>query len=98
MCTYAAWRISSRRNRDIQTGPGKSRRGEERSRAEEKMMTTAKTCRRMGRLFCCVLMAGLLAGMGHAQAPETTLVNDVVYRADGTPAKGTVLISWPAFQ
>ena len=39
-----------------------------------------------GRLF-------LLA----AQSPATTLVNDIVYRADGTPAGGTLLISWPAF-
>src|SRR5262249_25982447 len=25
------------------------------------------------------------------------IVNDVVYRADGSPAAGTLLISWPAF-
>ncbi len=30
-------------------------------------------------------------------APATTRVSDTVYRADGTPAAGTVLISWPAF-
>ena len=30
-------------------------------------------------------------------APATTRVTDNVYRADGTPANGTVLISWPAF-
>jgi hypothetical protein len=30
-------------------------------------------------------------------APATTHVSDTVYRADGTPASGTVLISWPAF-
>jgi hypothetical protein len=29
--------------------------------------------------------------------PATTRVSDAVYRADGTPASGTVLISWPAF-
>src|SRR5690349_105176 len=29
--------------------------------------------------------------------PATTIVNDVVYRADGNAAAGTLLISWPAF-
>jgi hypothetical protein len=32
-----------------------------------------------------------------APAAPTTTVQDTVYRADGTPAGGTVLISWPAF-
>jgi len=34
-----------------------------------------------------------------AQAPagSTTTVQDVVYRADGTPATGALVISWPAF-
>ena len=30
-------------------------------------------------------------------APATTHLSDTVYRADGNPASGTVLISWPAF-
>lgn len=30
-------------------------------------------------------------------APATTIINDVVYRADGSPAAGQMLISWPAF-
>ncbi len=29
--------------------------------------------------------------------PATTAVTDTIYRADGTAASGTVLISWPAF-
>ena len=41
-----------------------------------------------------VWMAGVLAAV--AQAPTTT-VQDTVYRADGTPAGGTVSISWGAF-
>lgn len=32
-----------------------------------------------------------------AQAITTTTISDTVYRADGTTASGTVLISWPAF-
>ncbi len=32
-----------------------------------------------------------------AQSPALTTISDIVYRADGTPAAGTLLISWPAF-
>ena len=31
------------------------------------------------------------------QAPTLTQILDTVYRADGTPAQGSVLLSWPAF-
>jgi hypothetical protein len=35
---------------------------------------------------------------GHAEAQvSTTTVQGVVYRADGTPATGTLIVSWPAF-
>jgi len=33
-----------------------------------------------------------------AAGPALTTISDTVYRADGTAAAGTVLISWPAFQ
>jgi hypothetical protein len=33
-----------------------------------------------------------------AQGPALTTISDTIYRADGTPAGGTVLISWPSFQ
>jgi len=33
----------------------------------------------------------------HAQTPALTTVKDTVYRSDGTPASGTVVITWPAF-
>lgn len=57
-----------------------------------------------GRLFYGLLSV-LLVWWGLVQAPvaaadaspATTHVKDTVYRADGTPASGTVLISWPAF-
>src|ERR1700685_1883218 len=29
--------------------------------------------------------------------PASTTVSDTVYRADGTPAQGTLIITWPAF-
>jgi hypothetical protein len=64
-----------------------------------------------GRLFFGLLTVllvwwGVLATMGalvgtanaaDGGAPAITHVSDTVYRADGTPASGTVLISWPAF-
>src|SRR5438309_11332837 len=51
-------------------------------------------CRLQGRLFCLLLcvLAGLVS---QAQSPATTTISDTVYRADGTPAAGTLLISWP---
>lgn len=51
--------------------------------------------RPFGRLF--YLLACLsLASAAFAQIAETA-ISDTVYRADGTPAGGTLLISWPAF-
>src|SRR5277367_249824 len=49
-------------------------------------------CRPMGRLFYL-----LLPLLMWAQAPQLTTISDIVYRADGTPAEGTLLISWPEF-
>ena len=40
---------------------------------------------------------GVTAFAQTATAPATTAVSDTIYRADGTAASGTVLISWPAF-
>ena len=43
---------------------------------------------------------GALVGTANAAdggALATTRVSDTVFRGDGTPASGTVLISWPAF-
>jgi hypothetical protein len=41
----------------------------------------------------------LALGIEHHAAAQvsTTTVSDAVYQADGTPAVGTVLVSWPAF-
>ena len=58
-----------------------------------------------GRFFIAMLSVllvwwGPLAGTANAAdggAPAITRVSDTVYRADGTRASGTVLISWPAF-
>lgn len=37
------------------------------------------------------------AMQGTTPALATTQLTDTVYSADGTPASGTILISWPAF-
>jgi hypothetical protein len=44
-----------------------------------------------------LLLALTLSATSMAQGPLTT-ISDTVYRADGTPAQGTVLISWPSFE
>ncbi|MGA9565997.1 MAG: hypothetical protein WBS19_10785, partial [Candidatus Korobacteraceae bacterium] len=58
-------------------------------------------CRPMGRFFCLLMVvaATLLPApvQGQTSGPAMTQVVDIVYRADGTAARGTVLISWPAF-
>ena len=55
-----------------------------------------------GRFFYCLLSILLVWAVAHTPvlagtAPVTTQVNDVVFRADGAPASGAILISWPAF-
>ncbi len=45
-----------------------------------------------------VLLVVLLTLLpSQAQGPGTTTINDIVYRADNTPAAGTLLIFWPVF-
>lgn len=51
--------------------------------------------RPIGRLF--LLLSLLVTVTMRAQAPPLTTVQDTVYEADGTPAQGTLLISWSAF-
>ncbi len=46
-----------------------------------------------------VLLTGLaLSTTLRAQGPALTTISGTVYRADGSTASGTVLISWPTFQ
>lgn len=44
-----------------------------------------------------LMWSGIEGPMAWAASPAMTTVADVVYRADGSPASGVVLISWPAF-
>ncbi|HEX5283551.1 MAG TPA: hypothetical protein VFW30_05485 [Bryocella sp.] len=44
-----------------------------------------------------VVLAVLGICCGAAAQVTTTTIQDTVYRADGTPASGTVLVSWPTF-
>ena len=56
-----------------------------------------QTGRRNGRLFCLALVWALAATRAIAQGPALTTVSDTVYRANGSAASGTLLISWPGF-
>ncbi|MGA9529301.1 MAG: hypothetical protein WBS24_14395 [Terriglobales bacterium] len=54
----------------------------------------------MTRLTILLLAMAAVVSMPEtlrAQAPPLTTITDTVYRADGTPASGTALISWPSF-
>jgi hypothetical protein len=50
-----------------------------------------------GRLFYLLLSVLALLGASPGQTPATSTITDVVYRADGGLAGGTLLISWPTF-
>jgi trimeric autotransporter adhesin len=54
-------------------------------------------CRPVGRLFYLLAFVVVGLGVSWSQTPTTTTISDVVYRADGTLAGGTLLISWPTF-
>jgi len=61
--------------------------------------------RPMGRLFYWALILVVVAygfraaasGAAPQSGANTTSVADTVYMADGTPAGGTLIITWPAF-
>ena len=54
--------------------------------------------RRLARLFYCLISALVLLALPlRAADPAKTVVADTIYRADGSTAKGTLLIAWPAF-
>ncbi|HEX4154380.1 MAG TPA: hypothetical protein VHY48_02085 [Acidobacteriaceae bacterium] len=48
-------------------------------------------------LVLVALIVGVLGGVTAFAQVTTTTVQDTVYRADGTAAGGTVLVSWPTF-
>jgi len=49
-------------------------------------------------LLLALLLAATLPTRLQAQGPALTTINDTVYRADGSAASGTVMISWPSFE
>ncbi len=53
--------------------------------------------RPMGRIFFGWLILAIAIGAGASAEATTTLVAGILPRADGTPAQGTLLISWPDF-
>jgi hypothetical protein len=62
------------------------------------MMKTLLDPRRLtGRLFYCLVSVVIAMSLAHASGPALTTISDVVYRADGQPAAGTLVISWSEF-
>src|SRR5579883_875878 len=59
-------------------------------------MRTGFAERMMRRIALAATVVMLCCGLVDAQI-STTTVQGIVYRADGTPAAGTVIVSWPAF-
>ena len=51
----------------------------------------------LGRSFGWLFLFAAFVVLSLAQNPPTTNVVDTVYHADGTPAQGVLLISWPEF-
>ena len=49
------------------------------------------------RVMLVSVIVSILAGWSAAAQVPTTTVEDTVYYADGTPAQGTVIVSWNAF-
>src|SRR5262249_47797594 len=49
------------------------------------------------RLFYCLISVVLAVSTAHAQSPALTTISDTIYRADGAPAAGQLVITWPAF-
>jgi hypothetical protein len=50
------------------------------------------------RALLGLILAAMALTSVWAQGPALTTISDTVYRADGTAAAGTSLISWPSFQ
>src|SRR5207253_1750591 len=61
------------------------------------MKSVFDPCRLTGRLFYLLVSLLLAVGVARAVPPLTTTISDVVYRADGSAASGTLLITWPQF-
>jgi len=63
------------------------------------MRTLFDSSRPIGRLsyFLISLLVAFLATRLEAQGPQLTPIVDTLYRPDGTPAQGTILVKWKAF-
>ncbi len=54
--------------------------------------------KRMAGLAGVLLLLVMAAGLAVGQTVTTTTVQGTVYEANGAPASGTLLVSWPAFR
>src|SRR5580704_1827013 len=63
-------------------------------------MVMPNTHRLAGRFFSVLISLAFVLALPHggfASGPTLCQIIDTVYRADGTPAQGDVVILWPAF-
>src|SRR4051794_15212837 len=67
------------------------------SEGTDSMKSVFNPCRLTGRLFYLLVSFLLAAGVARAVPPTTTTISDTVFKADGSPASGTLLIVWPQF-
>jgi hypothetical protein len=68
-------------------------------RTKEKKTGLARSSRRFTWLaiaLACAILLATFAEAANAQVTTTT-VQGTIYRADGTAAQGTLIVSWPAF-
>ena len=65
--------------------------------SDDSMKSVFDPCRLTGRLFYLLVSLLLAFGVARAVPPLTTTISDVVYRADGSAASGTLLITWAQF-
>ena len=65
--------------------------------ADDPMTSMFDPRRLAGRLFYLLVSLLVAVGVARALPPATTTISDIVYRADGSPASGTLLITWPQF-
>ena len=53
------------------------------------MLRLSRLLAGVGLLVCCALRLGA--------APVLTTIQDTLYKADGTPLNGVVIVTWPSF-
>jgi hypothetical protein len=51
----------------------------------------------LSRFFAALVIAAGFASIASGQTLSITAIQDTIYQANGAPASGTLIVSWPAF-